>query len=287
MQPTPEGPIAILAGSGQLPALVADALARAGRDHRILAFRGFADAHLRDRADAVADLLDVQRATACLRDWKPAAVTLVGGVGRPRPTAVLGAFSAFRNRREIGELMARGDDQLLRGVVKLLEDQGHAVVGAHELAPGLLAGGGALGRVLPTEDDRRAAATGLALLGALSPFDVGQAVVVAGERVLAVEGPEGTDRMLRRVGRLGRGWRLRRAPSGGVLVKTAKRDQDLRVDMPAIGPRTVREAARAGLAGIAVGQGSTLVLDRDETVREADRLGLFVIGVPLPWAEAP
>lgn len=277
-----EGPVAVLAGSGRLPVLVAAALARSGRDHRILAVRGFAPPALRAKAHAVTDLLDVRGIIACLRSWSPAAVTLAGGVSRPAPAAVLGAYAAVRNRQEIGNLMARGDDGLLRGVVSLLEDEGHAVVGAHEIAPDLLAGAGVQGRLHPGEDDRRAIATGVRLLQSLSPYDVGQAAVVVGERVLAVEGPEGTDRMLRRVGSLGRRWPLARRRAAGVLVKTAKTGQDLRIDMPAIGPRTFAEAARAGLRGVAVGAGSTLIIDREEAIGTADRLGLFLIGLDLP-----
>ena len=102
---------------------------------------------------------------------------------------------------------------------------------------------------------------------------------MAGERILAIEGPEGTDRMLARV-RAGRGfWKLKRPAPDGVLVKMPKRGQDLRVDLPAIGPRTFVRAARAGLRGVAVASGVTLILDRDETVRTADRLGLFLLGV--------
>jgi UDP-2,3-diacylglucosamine hydrolase len=129
---------------------------------------------------------------------------------------------------------------------------------------------------------------GLDLLASLSAFDIGQAVIVARKHVLAIEGPEGTDRMLRRVRGLRRSWLgMRRRKEGGVLIKAAKRGQDLRVDMPTIGPRTVFEAARAGLSGIAVGAGSTLVLEQEEALRTADRLGLFLVAVDLPWMEHP
>jgi hypothetical protein len=275
----PSAPIVILAGAGRLPLLLSESLRRAARDHRILAFRGFADTVLRRRADAVVDLLDVRRALACLAEWGPSAVTLAGGVQRPKASAVIGAMSFLSNRREIAELMARGDDQLLRGVVSLLEERGHPVIGAHEIAPELLAGEGVLGRVRPDAALQRSINTGLRLLADLSRYDVGQAAVVAGGRVLAIEGPEGTDRMLRRIPRP-RLWMGRRdGVAGAALVKAAKRGQDLRVDMPAIGPRTVAEAARAGLGGLAVGAGSTLILDRDGTVEAADRLGLALLGV--------
>ena len=273
------GPIAILAGSGQFPVLLAETLRRAGRACRILAIRGFADAALRQKADATVDLLDVKRVLACLREWNPGAVALAGGVRRPRPSAVLSAFSLLRNRRELMELMGRGDDRLLRGVIELLEEQGHRVVGVHDLAPELLAAAGIQGVHRPFPEDERTIAIGMKLLGDLSRYDVGQAAVLDDARVLAIEGPEGTDRMLARVRSLRRSWRFARVAAAGVLVKAPKHGQDLRVDLPAIGPLTAKRAAKAGLRGIAIASGATLILDREETVRAADRLGLFLVGI--------
>ena len=283
-----EGPIAILAGSGHLPVRLAEHLERTGRDHRILAFRGFGDPDVRRRAHATVDLLDLKTIMQTLDGWSPRAVTLVGAVRRPGVSALLGAYSLLRNRHEVKDIISRGDDQVLRSAVRLLEERGHRVVGAHELAPELLARPGEQGRVAPTVVDDGAIRMGVDVLAALSAFDIGQATVVAALHVLAIEGPEGTDRMLRRVRRLRQPWfgsHVRR--EGGVLVKAAKRGQDLRVDMPAVGPRTLVEAARAGLSGVAVGAASTLILDRDETVRTADRLGLFLAVVDLPWMQDP
>jgi DUF1009 family protein len=192
---------------------------------------------------------------------------------------VLSAFSLLRNRRELMDLMGRGDDRLLRGVIELLEEHGHRVVGVHDLAPHLLASKGIQGAHRPSSEDQRTIMLGMRLLGDLSPYDVGQAAVLADERVLAIEGPEGTDRMLARVRRLRRSWSFARPPAAGVLVKAPKQGQDLRVDLPAIGPLTAARAAKAGLRGIAVASGATLILDRDETVRAANRLGLFLVGV--------
>jgi DUF1009 family protein len=273
------GPIAILAGGGELPLLLADRLAATGRPCRILAIRGFSDRATRGRADAVVALLDIQRAFACLDEWKPAAVTLAGGLSRPSAAALAGAFSLVRNRDEIARLVARGDDTLMRGVVELIEDRGFPVLGVRELAPELLAEQIVYGARGPDPKDEAAIACGLRVLDAMSPFDIGQAVVVSDERVLAIEGPEGTDRTLARAQAL-RGRRLfKRATSGGVLVKAPKRGQDLRVDLPAIGPRTVVNAAAAGLDGIAVASGLTLVLNRRETIARLDRHGLFLVGV--------
>lgn len=284
----PHGPIAILAGAGQLPIQLLSHLERTGQDVRVLAFRGFAEAELQRRAHATVDLLDLKTIMSTLEGWRPQAVSLVGAVRRPGFSALLSAYSLLRNMHEVKEVIARGDDQVLRGAVMLLEERGHRVVGAHELAPDLVASRLLSGARQPGADDREAIAFGLELLVSLSDFDIGQGAVVDRRHVLAIEGPEGTDRMIRRVRSLRQSWfGLRRREEGGVLIKAAKRGQDLRVDMPTIGPRTVTEAAKAGLSGIAIGAGSTFVLEQEETLRTADRLGVFLIAVDLPWMEKP
>jgi DUF1009 family protein len=280
------GPVAILAGAGKLPLKLVEHLERRGEDHRILGFRGFVEPEIRRRAHAMVNLLDLKAIIASLDAWQPSMVTLVGAVRRPSFAALLGAYSLLRNRQEVKDVIARGDDHMLRGAVRLLEGHGHRVVGAHELAPELVVSRDFRSHRAPSEGDGLAITMGLDLLNALSAFDIGQATVVAGRRVLAIEGPEGTDQMLHRIRRLRRRWLSANGRrEGGVLIKAAKRGQDLRVDMPAIGPRTVAEAARAGLAGIAIGAGSTLLLEKEESLRVADRLDLFLTSVELPWMD--
>ncbi|WP_404292298.1 LpxI family protein [Microvirga sp. RSM25] len=283
----PAGPIAILAGAGQLPIQLVNHLERTGQEVRVLAFRGFAETELQRRAHATVDLLDLKTITSTLEGWRPQAVSLVGAVRRPGFSALLSAYSLLRNMHEVKEVITRGDDQVLRGAVMLLEERGHRVVGAHELAPDLVASRSLIGRLTPNADDCETIGFGLDLLKSLSDFDIGQGAVIARRHVLAIEGPEGTDRMMRRVMKMRQSWfGLRRREEGGVLIKAAKRGQDLRVDMPTIGPRTVMEAAKAGLSGIAIGAGSTFVLEQEKTLRTADRLGLFLIAVDLPWMES-
>jgi DUF1009 family protein len=282
----PAGPIAVLAGAGQLPIQLVNHLERTGQEVRVLAFRGFADTELQRRAHATVDLLDLKTITSTLEGWRPQAVSLVGAVRRPGFSALLSAYSLLRNMHEVKEVITRGDDQVLRGAVMLLEERGHRVVGAHELAPDLVASRSLTGKLTPNADDCETIGFGLDLLISLSAFDIGQGAVIARRHVLAIEGPEGTDRMMRRVMRMRQSWfGLRRREDGGVLIKAAKRGQDLRVDMPTIGPRTVVEAAKAGLTGIAIGAGSTFVLEQEKTLHTADRLGLFLVAVDLPWME--
>lgn len=276
---TAPAPVAILAGAGSLPLQLAKRLEKDGHTVRVLAFRGFADRSLRARADAVLGLLDLRGIEARLAAWRPACVTLAGGLRRPDPRALLDAFSLLRDRAEVADVLSRGDDNVLRGAVSLLEERGFPVRGIRDLAPDLLAPVGAYGRHRPSAEADREIALGLDVIRSLSHYDIGQAVILRGRHVLAIEGPEGTDAAIRRSRAFRGGSFLRRSPPGGILVKAPKEGQDLRVDLPAIGPRTVERAARAGLAGIAVAAGVTLVLDHATTVAAADRLGLFVTGI--------
>lgn len=283
-------PLVLVAGAGALPRIVAEAALAAGRPTRILALRGFAEADLRARAERVVDVLDVATILDQLRAWGACEIVLAGGVSRPSPAALASGVAAWRNRRELAEIFGRGDDHLLRAVIRLLEDEGHRVLGAHEVAPALLPAAGPIGGPSVPPEARATMAVGFACLAALSPFDIGQALVVENARILAVEGPEGTDRMLARVADLDRGRGFMRLLGGAqtkaegvrVLVKGAKAGQDPRVDLATVGPRTVARAAEAGCRGIAIAAGATLVVDRSNMAAEADRLGIFVVACDPP-----
>ena len=277
--PLPEGTLVLIAGAGRLPELVAESLTRTQRPFRLIALRGFTDRSLRARADATVDLLDLAAILKLLRRWGPAVMVPAGGVSRPSPAALLNAGAALRNRETLRAIAGGGDDRLLRAALTLVEEEGHRVLGVHEAAPDLLCPKGRLGRMGPDGDAEISIRTGRGVLDALAPYDLGQAAAVSGERVIAVEGPEGTDRMLARARALGRKpFGRGRALPATVLVKAPKVGQDLRIDLPAIGPRTVRNAAAAGCVGLALEAGGTLVIDRAATAAEADRLGLFLVG---------
>ncbi len=137
---------------------------------------------------------------------------------------------------------------------------------------------GPIGASTASEEDEIDIALGARLLGALSSFDVGQGAIIAAGRVLAIEAAEGTDAMLARVADIRANGRLRLSGLAGVLIKAPKRGQDLRLDMPAIGPKTIEGAAKAQLRGVAAAAGQVLVLGRERCAREADAAGMFVAG---------
>ena len=172
-----------------------------------------------------------------------------------------------------------GDDHLLSGIGRILEQDGFRMVGIKDVAPDLLMPEGCVTRTAP--DDKAAAdiARGRDVLAALSPFDIGQAAIVIDGHVVAVEDIEGTDGLLARVARLRAEGRIRAKAPRGVLVKAPKRGQDLRFDLPTIGPRTVEGAIKAGLAGIAIVAGHTIVVEPQPMIEAADAARLFVTGL--------
>ncbi len=269
--------LGLLAGAGSLPPVVAAAARAAGRDPFIVAFEG------QTPADWVSDfphtwvaLGAVGRTLDCLHQAGCREVCMIGRVGRPSLRAVALDRRALAMLARLGSLDA-GDDRLLRLIVQELEADGFRVVGADTLAADLLAPAGLLAGDPPDANARDDIRRGIEVVRALGAADVGQAVVVQAQLVLGVEAVEGTDALL------GRCAALRRDGPGGVLVKGRKVGQERRVDLPTIGPATVDAAAAAGLRGIAVEAGHTLVADLIEVERSARNRGVFVVGVE-PWA---
>jgi hypothetical protein len=160
----------------------------------------------------------------------------------------------------------------------MLADEGFRPVAITEAAPGLLAPTGVLGRLSPNSEHQSDIAQATQVVRRLGELDVGQATAVCAGLVLAVEAAEGTDAMLARIAGLPAVIRGDRTNRRGVLVKALKPLQDGKTDLPVIGVATVHKAAEAGLAGIAIEAGRTLILDRAAVVAAADHYGMFVVG---------
>ncbi len=228
-------------------------------------------------------------------------VCLCGAITRPPvdPSRIDAATLPLvpRLQRALGQ----GDDGALRAVIQIFEEAGFAVRGAADLAPNLVSEPGVPTRAQPTMADRAAVQEAMMALAEMGARDLGQACVVQGGNVIAREDTRGTDAMLSDLTRLGprpdapgilewgldqigtaldetADWLSNRAPDAprGILYKAPKPGQELRADMPTIGPATALGAARAGLDGIVIASGQVLVLDRDVVIEHLDRAGLFL-----------
>jgi DUF1009 family protein len=275
------GPLAIVCGGGALPLAVADVVAGRGRRVVLFPLRGWADpAAIARYPHHWIGLAQIVRLQRLARGEGCQEIVFIGAVQRPSPRQLRPDLGTLRLLPRIVRLFRGGDDHLLAGIGQLFEEAGFKVLGAHEVAPEILVPAGELGRHHPTPRDLADIARGLSLISAVGPFDIGQAVVVADNRVLAVEAAEGTDHLLARVAELRRAGRLGVAEKVGVLVKAPKPGQDRRLDLPSIGTRTVEGAAAAGLSGIAVEAAGAIAADLQDVIRAADAAGLFIFGAP-------
>src|SRR6266496_3509451 len=276
-----DDPLAIICGGGSLPFAVADAVLRHGRRAVLFPLRGFGDPAAVERyphhwiaLGQFGRMCRLASAERC-RD-----VVFIGNLIRPSLREIRLDWQTIRLMPRIARLYRGGDDRLLSGIGRIFEEHGFRLLGAHEVAPEILVREGVMGKRRPSERDEADIATGLAVLAAMGPFDIGQAAVVASGHVIAVEAAEGTDAMLARVAELRRLGRIRYPV--GVGVKAPKPGQDRRLDLPSIGPQTVAGVIRAGLAGLAVVAGGTIMAQPDAVVATADRGKIFVIGLPDP-----
>ena len=270
--------LAILCGGGAFPLEVAAEARRSGRAPFLIGVVGASEPGIEAYPHVWVRIGEVGKLFGALKQRSVAELAMIGSFGRPDFSDLRLDWGAVRRAAELSDLFRKGDNGLLTGLARIFEREGVRVVGAHEIAPGLLAPAGPLGARAPSADDEADIALGARLIEAMSRFDVGQAVVAAAGRVVAVEAAEGTDAMLARVAELRQSGRLRRRGLAGILVKGPKRGQDLRLDMPAVGPDTIRNAIAAELRGVAIAAGRVLVIERDRCAREADAAGLFACG---------
>ncbi|GBR04140.1 hypothetical protein AA21952_1318 [Acetobacter oeni LMG 21952] len=262
-----------------MPGQVAEAAVAEGLSVFIIAFQDFAEPavverwpHAYVRLAAAGKILSELRTHGC-RD-----IVLIGPVRRPSLRDLRPDVEGARILTRLGRALFAGDDGLLGALVRILGEEGFRVRGAHEFLSHALGRAEAMGVVVPDDMARADIARGMDVLRVLGRLDIGQGCVVQAGVVLAVEAMEGTDSMLERAG-------LCRQPgAGGVLVKLCKPGQERRADMPTIGPRTITNAGRAGLVGIAFEAGGTLFTDLPACIAAADRAGLFLFGVEVDGA---
>ena len=273
-------PVGVIAGGGAMPFAVADSLAARGIAPVLFALRGSCDPVRAERfRHHWISVGQIGRAKKLLRSEGCRDLIFIGTLLRPALSEIRLDWGTIR---VIGPILAAfrgGDDHLLSGIGRIFEQDGFRMVGIRDVAPDMLMPEGRIARATPDPAGTADIAKGREVLRALSPFDIGQAVVVIDGHVVAVEDIEGTDGLLARVARLRSEGRIRAGTGRGVLVKAPKTSQDLRFDLPTVGTTTVEGAAKAGLAGIAVIAGHTIAADSQAMIEAADKAGLFVPGL--------
>ncbi len=273
-------PIGLIAAGGVMPFAVADSLTTRGINPVLFALRGACDPVRVERfRHHWISIGQLGKATKLFRAENCRDLVFIGTLVRPALSEIRLDWGTLRVLGRVWAAFRGGDDHLLSGIGKILEQDGFRMVGIKDVAPDLLMPEGCLTLKAPNENAAADIARGREVLRALSPFDIGQATVVIDGHVVGVEDIEGTDGLLARVARLRAEGRIRARTARGVLVKAPKSGQDLRFDLPTMGPRTVEGAAAAKLAGIAIVAGNTIVVEPQAVIETADAAGLFVTGL--------
>lgn len=272
--------LGLIAGGGALPLSVAARCEAEGRPVFVVRLAGFADPHLARYPGLDAGMAEIGRVLSALKKAGCDAVCFAGTVSRPDFKTLRPDFKGMTLLPGIIAEAAKGDDALLRKILSVFENEGYAIEGADDILGGETLPAGALGAVSPTPEQIEDLRKALHVAEKAGELDIGQGAVVCEGLVLAVEAQEGTDAMLARVAGLPADLRGSASDRRGALGKAPKPIQDLRVDMPVMGSRTIELAAAAGLAGVGGVAGKLILIDHPAIVEAADRLGLFVWGEP-------
>lgn len=266
--------LGIIAGRGELPRTLIHACESSGRPYFVLAVEDAAD---EETVAATGDnyawirLGAIGKAIDILRKQRVEELVLAGYVTKPKISTLRPDIKGTKLLARLGSQLLVGDNELLTTIVQFLEEEGFKVCGAEEVVKDLVAPEGLIGSQMPDKRAQADIAFGAKIARAIGELDIGQACVVHNQKVLGVEAVEGTDALISRTAHL-------KEERGGVLVKVKKPQQERRVDLPTIGVETVQRAAEAGLAGIAIEAGASLIVNRRDVARAADAAGIFVVG---------
>lgn len=266
-----QSPVGLIAGNGDFPRQFAVRARELGLSVIAIAHRGETDPALEGEVAECRWLRVGQlgKMISFLHGRAVRQAAFAGGISRVKLFG--GVRLDWRGAALVARLRSVRDDVLLRGVAAELEREGITVFGAEVLLDRALPPAGALTARELTAEERRDAALGWEAAKAIGALDIGQTVVVAGGLVVAVEAVEGTDRAIERAYGL--------AGKGLVVVKVAKPQQDVRLDLPTIGVNTIEVLARSGVTALVIEAERTIVLDPDGVARAADRAGIAVVAV--------
>ncbi len=275
--------IGIVAGAGNVPIEIAEAIEASGKRAYVLAIDPAASPDIARFSHERIAIGQIGRMIRLLRANTNGKIVISGSLSRPDLRTLNVDFGFFWHLRRIIALMRGGDDRVLRLVIRFYEQCGFEVLGIGDVAPGLLAQRGTIVGHAPQPEQRQAAQLGFNIIAQLGAFDIGQAIVLDNQAVHAIEAVEGTDAMLSRLA-------CEQPPdavNAPVLVKATKPDQELRVDLPTIGARTIEACQKAGIAMVAIEAGRSVIAERARTLSVAAEAGVSIVGLSREPAQRP
>ncbi|TAE34348.1 MAG: DUF1009 domain-containing protein [Alphaproteobacteria bacterium] len=266
-------PIGMIAGTGDLPQRILRACSSQGRDVFIIAIKGQTPTalvegqkHLWCRIGAVGQAMDALRAEG-ISD-----IVMAGGVTRPSLPSLMPDSMGRALLKRIGGSLIAGDDALLSRIVAFFEEQGFRMLRIADVTDTLTADLGVMTHTHPSAQARNDAKRGYDILMTLSPYDLGQAIIVSHGHVLGIEAVEGTAALLQRCAHYPHA-------HGAVLVKLPKQGQSEQVDMPAVGLETVEALHHGGYAGMMLAAHKGVMIDKTEMIARANDYSLFIEGM--------
>jgi DUF1009 family protein len=266
--------LGLIAGNGKFPLIVAGAAKRQGYAVVAVAHRGESDQEIEKIADQTTWIYVGQlgRIIATFQRAGVSEAIMAGGI---RKVKLFGNFRPdLRGARFLAKLKSREDDALLRGIADELAAEGIRILQSTFYLSEIVAGEGVLTKRSPRQNEWADVKLGFRTAKEIGRLGIGQTVVVKNRVVIAVEAVEGTDAAIERAGAL--------VPSGCVVVKVSKPQQDLRFDVPAVGADTIDQLHKARGTVLAVEAGKTILLERENLLHRADACGISVVGVSDP-----
>ena len=271
-------PLGVIAGAGRFPFMVVEGAREAGCRVVVVGLRGIADPALRDIADEF-HWVGALRLGSWVRVFSRGGVQRAIMAGYVRKQEMYGRFGVLGLIPDpmflklwLFDLPDRRNDTVLGGVADLLKTRGIELQDATQYCAESLAATGVLGSVQPSAGVHKDIEFGWHIAKAMGDLDIGQSIAVKDAEVVAVEAIEGTDRMIERAGQLCR-------KGGWTLIKVAKPDQDMRFDIPTVGPDTIENLHRNGAGALVIETGKTVVVERERMLQAADRYRIVVMAV--------
>ncbi len=265
-----KGPVGVIAGNGKLPLLLARAIRGAGFRAVVIGHRGATRPDMKSAAHILywVEVGELEKILEFLKREEVKRALFLGGI--PKTVFFSRAKPDGRAIQVLSRLKDKKDDAILRAIAGEVEREGIRVVSPMVFLRDLMAPPGCWTERRPTEREQKDISFGWDMARKIGKLDIGQCIVVKDQMVLAVEAVEGTDNAICRGARLGRG--------DVTVIKICKPRQDLRLDLPVIGPQTITILAKSGASALVVEAGKTIVVDREEVIRRADRKGICLIG---------